>query len=635
MQVRWIPDVTSGSSPTINVGGGAKNLKKSDNSTPASSYFTSGTPYNLYYDGTSFLQDPGTSGGSTAPTFADAAHIYAYYKFHDIVACTNGTTITDSSGNGHDGTVVSDGGLLCDGTGFHGFSLSNYVSLPAGLAGSLGAVEIIFDPNSSAYGNGGIQAGIDSANPVIGAASVPSFTIGPYIINNDSNWNFPMTTMLDRFTTAGAGYQTIPFGPHHLAWDFYGGFWLDGKPDLRPQISDISATSQSGAAYKIGSNASTAVKGKIVAILIRTKTALTNKIVTTDLPVMLNNAQAAGAAYPRNPVYPDYTKYHAVFVIGDSICTGNGATRPWQVLPAGMVSSNAPTSGTIVSPGSQGFMVGFKCISGSTINHTAGAGQIYSLVYPFKPYYGTGFVIIAGGTNNLSNGVAADGYTIWDDFVPSMLDQITLAKMVPIVNTLMDRTTTLQTVKNAYNARVREQCGVWDVNSGRLPRCIINDFAADANMGFDGQYSNLTYFSDGTHPTTAGQAILAIHFANVINAYWGTTKSRPSTTLTSGTTAQLYSDTYVPLNPPSGSATTTLPDATGITNSIRRVICLSTAAGTCTVNTTSSQTIISVATSVTTLNLTAGTTAVFMADYGSLTHPINAAAGWVRLPDNQ
>ena len=83
------------------------------------------------------------------------------------------------------------------------------------------------------------------------------------------------------------------------------------------------------------------------------------------------------------------------------------------------------------------------------------------------------------------------------------------------------------------------------------------------------------------------------------------------------------------------TAITTLPDATGITNSIRRVICLSTAAGTCTVNTTGSQTIISATGSATTFNLAAGTTAVLMADYGSLTHPVNSAAGWLRLADNQ
>ena len=38
---------------------------------------------------------------------------------------------------------------------------------------------------------------------------------------------------------------------------------------------------------------------------------------------------------------------------------------------------------------------------------------------------------------------------------------------------------------------------------------VLCDFAAEATMGLDATASNTTYYSDGTHPTAAGQALLA------------------------------------------------------------------------------------------------------------------------------
>lgn len=46
----------------------------------------------------------------------------------------------------------------------------------------------------------------------------------------------------------------------------------------------------------------------------------------------------------------------------------------------------------------------------------------------------------------------------------------------------------------------------------------VVDFAANTTIGEDGDYANATYYSDGTHPTDAGQVIMETIYRPVINA---------------------------------------------------------------------------------------------------------------------
>ena len=66
------------------------------------------------------------------------------------------------------------------------------------------------------------------------------------------------------------------------------------------------------------------------------------------------------------------------------------------------------------------------------------------------------------------------------------------------------------TARNTVNTTLRTWVGT---------HCdAIADFAADATMGPDAAASNATYYSDGTHPTAAGQVILETVIRSVINA---------------------------------------------------------------------------------------------------------------------
>lgn len=58
MVVIWKPSITSGASPTLNVGCGAKAIKTNENTVPASGLFTAGYPVMLRYDGTAWRATP-------------------------------------------------------------------------------------------------------------------------------------------------------------------------------------------------------------------------------------------------------------------------------------------------------------------------------------------------------------------------------------------------------------------------------------------------------------------------------------------------------------------------------------------------------------------------------------------------
>lgn len=71
--------------------------------------------------------------------------------------------------------------------------------------------------------------------------------------------------------------------------------------------------------------------------------------------------------------------------------------------------------------------------------------------------------------------------------------------------------------RNAANAEIR----LWATNGSVVPgkhADYICDFAADATIGPDDAASNTTYYSDGTHPTPACQAIMEPVYRAVINA---------------------------------------------------------------------------------------------------------------------
>jgi lysophospholipase L1-like esterase len=70
-----------------------------------------------------------------------------------------------------------------------------------------------------------------------------------------------------------------------------------------------------------------------------------------------------------------------------------------------------------------------------------------------------------------------------------------------VVATILPRTDVSNVTRNALNTLIRNDTSFYSA---------LADFGADATMGCDNCYSNLTYFNaDGIHPIAAGHAIIA------------------------------------------------------------------------------------------------------------------------------
>jgi hypothetical protein len=72
-QVIWTPDVTSGATPTLDVGCGAKSLKTNENANPAVGLYVASVPQTLWYDGAAWRSAaivPSTVGGSATGTLS-------------------------------------------------------------------------------------------------------------------------------------------------------------------------------------------------------------------------------------------------------------------------------------------------------------------------------------------------------------------------------------------------------------------------------------------------------------------------------------------------------------------------------------------------------------------------------------
>ncbi|KQZ85108.1 hypothetical protein ASD56_01700 [Microbacterium sp. Root166] len=142
--------------------------------------------------------------GAVAPTAAHAA-ISATPLIHYTFDAPAGTTITDSSGNGHDGTLRQSGGSVADGS----------LSLPGGARGTAAYVEI---PTAPLVGKKDLTISTwltprsgpgNTAAAFIGApvASGASFSSGYWLLN-PANPSGYVKSVVTNATNAGAPWST-------------------------------------------------------------------------------------------------------------------------------------------------------------------------------------------------------------------------------------------------------------------------------------------------------------------------------------------------------------------------------------------------------------------------------------------
>jgi lysophospholipase L1-like esterase len=239
-----------------------------------------------------------------------------------------------------------------------------------------------------------------------------------------------------------------------------------------------------------------------------------------------------------------------IFAIGDSITCGysNGSCplTPWPSL---LNLTNQPTY-TISNYGIPSVFM--SAILGSESNRiaprcTSAAGRVIAIVF--------------AGTNDLDFGLhQTTPATVMAD-LKSEIELLKTAGCEVFVGTTISRSgnsvdgTTMDAAKDAYDDLILADAVADGANA-------VIDFAANPLLGADGAYAGSAFQSDQTHPTQAGQQLLATAASNTLNFYYDSTTAHP-TAVSAATYQMLSGDGAITLN--GTSQALTAADCTGPT----------------------------------------------------------------------
>ena len=142
--------------------------------------------------------------------------------------------------------------------------------------------------------------------------------------------------------------------------------------------------------------------------------------------------------------------------------------------------------------------------------------------------------------------------------------QVFVGTLISTGGNTNDGTQTLDAKKDAYDALILQQYKAIGADG-------VIDFAANPLLGADGANANTTYFqTDLTHPTQAGQAMMAAAMSNVLNYNFGYDEANPHT-VTSLPYSMTAGDGYVSTSGVTAAGTLTLPDCTGQSGAMYRI----------------------------------------------------------------
>jgi lysophospholipase L1-like esterase len=230
--------------------------------------------------------------------------------------------------------------------------------------------------------------------------------------------------------------------------------------------------------------------------------------------------------------------------IGDSITFGFESATPY----CSMLSLTNQPAYAITNWGITGITL--AAINGSEPNRVAPMCTSIS---------GPANALILAGTNDFSDIADINEAYVFAELMGEV-QTLKMAGCKVFVGTMLSRTGasalgTLDAVKDSYDALILTQAKAGGADG-------VVDFAANPLLGADGAYSNATYFnSDGTHPTTAGHALLAAALSNVLNYTYGFNKSNPN--VITATSYQMLSGDGAITAAPTANAAYTAPDCMG------------------------------------------------------------------------
>lgn len=490
-----------------------------------------------------------TGGGAVAP-LAGATADYNFLQ-------GSGTVLTDSTGNGNNGTLGSGANApMWTSTGLS-FALPQNVSLPAALDSSKTFVFVVYiNPLvntmpintypvmlSSSSGGGGfslLYTKLGNSSTFINASYAPT-VFANNAMGTASN------ILLSGFHAIAVSLGTAGTSVDHIYVDGVeypyslqtasAGLQTSGNLYLGPSPAGLwSASGFAGTYYRLRTYSTQLTSSQIVA----TSAALVAEV---------SQRGVATAAAVQMPVSQQ------LYAVGDSITSGLGVTTPWASL---LLLSNQATY-TVTNLGIPGLFL--ESMSGSESNRVAPQCRSSS---------GANVAIVFAGTNDLSSVSGATPASVFG-FNMGEIQTLKRAGCLVFAGTMISRTgndnggaTSLDADKDAYDALMLQQTRAAGADG-------VIDFAANPLLGADGANANATYFqSDHVHPTQAGQQLLANAASNALNYYFGYNDLNAH-----GVTALPYSmtaaDGYVGLAGVTGAGTLTLPDCTGQSGGVYRI----------------------------------------------------------------
>jgi lysophospholipase L1-like esterase len=522
---------------------------------------TSGTTRYLREDGTWTV--PTGSGGSQPGALSNGSQpVTGALADYDFLQ-GSGSVLTDLSGSGNNasfGAGAAAPSWTATGLSFTG---QQQVSLPATLNGARTFfAAVYFNPLttgmlpsnqypvlvSSSMGASGLNLlyAQEQGNNIVSGANSYAPTI----------WNGNVRT----------GVENVMSGFHVLAYVLGTGsgsvdhIYIDGVEAAAYDRQASSAGIQTSGNLFLGSSnvAPFTVSGlsgtlyRFVAMAVNTLSAQQIAAISGSIRAEIANRGVAVAPPPVTQTTP------TIYAIGDSITCGfsNGGCplTPWPSL---LNLTNQPTY-TVFNYGIPSVFI--KAILGSEPNRVA--PRCSSTAGPVN-------AIVFAGTNDLSFGTTGNTPVSVMGSLAGEVQVLKGAGCRVFLGTMISRLgsgvsgTTMDAAKDAYDALIL-------ANAKSVGADGVVDFAANPLLGADGAYASSAFQSDQTHPTQAGQQLLANAASNALNYYYGYNEVNPHT-VTSLPYSMTAGDGAISLAGVTGAGTLTLPDCTGQSGAMYRI----------------------------------------------------------------
>ena len=468
----------------------------------------------------------------------------------------SGTALTDISGNGNTGTLGS-GGLapawVAAGLSFSG---QQQVALPAAVNGA----ETFF---AAVYLNPLTTFLAGNTYPMIVGSSLGGSGLNLLYAQEQANNISPASNVYAPEIFAGNGVKTgaenLLSGFHVLTYVLGTGngsadhLYLDGAEVLSYDLQGASAGLQSGGNLFLGSsNADPFTTSGLFGTLYRFVAMPSGTLSAQQVAAISGQirSEVAGRGVAVSPA-PLPQSSPALYAIGDSITCGyvsaqGGCTlTPWPSL---LNLANQPAY-SVTNYGIPGVLL--RAIAGSEPNRvgqrcSSSAGPVNAIVF--------------AGTNDLA---ANYGLSAPMANLAAEVQTLKGAGCRVFVGTMISRGGQ-DANKDAFDGAVLSGAKAYGADG-------VIDFAANPLLGADGASANTAYFqSDQTHPTQAGQQLLANAASNALNYYFGYNETNPH-----GVAGLPYGmaagDGEVSLAGLTGAGTVTLPDCTGQSGAVYRI----------------------------------------------------------------